>query len=397
MPIQYDSNGIITQNLTEILDERENSLKPIMGEDFVIDKTTPIGNMELADASSELTIQELIAWLIPNMLDANTAQGYFLDCICEKNRIYRKQPQYTTMSLILNGIANTEFKKGDLTISDKQSGVYYNLNTDVTIGANGTGVGQFICQYYGDFYPNSNTSFEILTPMIGLDSVTLNTDILNLSVGRKTETDEELRRRRMFSVQQTSTNTLASIRSNLYSLDGVQHVTYFENETEQQDDRGLPMKSFEYIVDGCVSMDIAQTIFNNKPAGTRAFGTRQEIVKDSEGLIHAIGFTPAQPVNIGIDIRVETYSTQANSWKNEVAKALKEKFDNIQDIGASVKDYNYYTVLTQYNEIADIHRVQFYDIDQEGEKTYYTNYPIGSRQIAKLDIKNISITIGQEF
>ena len=397
MPIQYDSNGIITQNLTEILDERENSLKPIMGEDFVIDKTTPIGNMELADASSELTIQELIAWLIPNMIDANTAQGYFLDCICEKNRIYRKQPQYTTMSLILNGTVNAEFKKGDITVSDKQSGVYYNLNTDVTIGANGTGIGQFICQYYGDFYPNSNTSFEILTPMIGLDSVTLNTDILNLSVGRKTETDEELRRRRMFSVQQTSTNTLASIRSNLYSLDGVQHVTYFENETEKEDERGLPMKSFEYIIDGGVGTDIAQTIFNNKPAGTRAFGTRQEIVKDSEGLVHAIGFTPAQPVNIGIDIRVETYSTQANSWKNEVAKALKDKFDNIQDIGASVKDYNYYTVLTQYNEIADIHRVQFYDIDQKGEKTYYTNYPIDSRQIAKLDVKNISITIGQEF
>ena len=397
MPIQYDSNGIITQNLTEILDERENNLKPIMGEDFVIDKTTPIGNMELADASSELTIQELIAWLIPNMLDANTATGYFLDCICEKNRIYRKQPQYTTMSLVLNGTVNSEFKKGDLTISDKQSGVYYNLNTDVVIGQNGTGIGQFICQYYGDFYPNSNTSFEILTPMIGLDSVTLNVDILNLSVGRETETDEELRRRRMFSVQQTSTNTLASIRSNLYSLDGVKHVKYFENETEKEDERGLPMKSFEYIIDGGVGTDIAQVIFNNKPAGTRAFGTRQEIVKDSEGLIHAIGFTPAQPVNIGIDIRIETYSTQANSWKNEVAKALKEKFDDIQDIGASVKDYNYYTVLTQYNEIADIHRVQFYDIDQKGERVYYTNYPIGSRQIAKLDVKNISITIGQEF
>ena len=397
MPIQYDANGIITQNLTEILDERENNLKSIMGEDFVIDKTTPIGNMELADANSELTIQELIAWLIPNMLDANTAQGYFLDCICEKNRIYRKQPQYTTMSLILNGIANTEFKKGDLTISDKQSGVYYNLNTDVIIGANGTGVGQFICQYFGEYYPNNNTSFEILTPMMGLESVTLDEQILNLSVGRNTETDEELRRRRMFSVQQTSTNTLASIRSNLYSLDGVQHVAYFENETEKEDERGLPMKSFEYIIDGGVGTDIAQVIFNNKPAGTRAFGTKQEIVKDSEGLIHAIGFTPAQPVNIGINIRVETYSAQANSWKNEVAKALKEKFDNIQDIGTSVKDYNYYTVLTQYNEIADIHKVEFYNIDQEGEKNYYTNYPIDIRQIAKLDVKNISIIIGQKI
>ena len=233
--------------------------------------------------------------------------------------------------------------------------------------------------------------------MMGLESVTLDEQILNLSVGRNTETDEELRRRRMFSVQQTSTSTLASIRSNLYSLDGVQHVAYFENETEKEDERGLPMKSFEYIIDGGVGTDIAQVIFNNKPAGTRAFGTRQEIVKDSEGLIHAIGFTPAQPVNIGINIRVETYSAQANSWKNEVAKALKEKFDNIQDIGTSVKDYNYYTVLTQYNEIADIHKVEFYNIDQEGEKNYYTNYPIDIRQIAKLDVKNISIIISQKI
>lgn len=396
MPIQYDSNGIITQNLTEILDERENSLKPIMGEDFVIDKTTPIGNMELADANSELTIQELIAWLIPNMLDANTAQGYFLDCICEKNRIYRKQPQYTKMSLVLHGTANSEFKKGDITISDKQSGVYYNLNTDVVIGVNGTGIGQFICQYYGEYAPNTNTTFTILTPVVGLDNITLDESILNLSVGRNTETDEELRRRRMFSVQQTSTNTLASIRSNLYSLDGVLHVTYFENETENTDDRDLPMKSFEYIVDGGTGTDIAQVIFNNKPAGTRAYGLSQEIIKDSEGLVHAIGYTPAKHINIGIDIRVETHSTQAESWKKEIKNALKEKFDDIQDIGSPVKDYNYYTVLTQYSEITDIHRVQFYNVDAEGEKVYYTNYQIGSREIAKLDVNNISISIGQE-
>ena len=395
MPIQYDSNGIITQNLTEILDERENSLKPIMGEDFVIDKTTPIGNMELADANSELTIQELIAWLIPNMIDANTAKGYFLDCICEKNRIYRKQPQYTTMSLVLNGTVNAEFKKGDITISDKQSGIYYNLNTDATIGANGTGIGQFICQYYGEYYPNSNTSFEILTPVIGLDNITIDEGILNLVVGRQTETDEELRRRRMFSVQQTSTNTLSSIKANLYSLDGVQHVTYFENETEKQDDKGLPMKSFEYIIDGGDYGEIAQTIFNNKPAGTRAFGQKQEIIKDSEGIVHGICFTPVKYINIGIDINIQTSSTQSNTWKTEVAKALKEKFDNIQDIGASIKDYNYYTVLTQYNEITDIHKIQFYNVDQEGEKTYYTNYPIGIREIAKLDVNNIKITIGQ--
>lgn len=396
MPIQYDANGIITQNLTEILDERENNLKPIMGENFVIDKTTPIGNMELADANSELTIQELIAWLIPNMIDANTAQGYFLDCICEKNRIYRKQPEHTKMNLVLNGDVNAEFKKGDITISDKITGVYYNLNNDATIGANGTAIGQFVCQYYGEYYPNNDTTFEILTPVVGLNSVTLNGDILNLSVGRNAETDEELRRRRMFSVQQTSTNTLASIKSNIYSLNGVLHVTYFENETEHEDGNGLPMKSFEYIVDGGDSKEIAETIFNNKPAGTRAFGSKEELVKDSENVVHQIGFTPVNPINIGIDIKLETYVPQAQAWKDVVIKDLKDKFDSIQEIGTPVKNYNYYTVLTKYSEVSDIYSVKFYNVDDTENNTQYDTYEIGGREIAKLNIKNISITTGHE-
>jgi hypothetical protein len=70
MTIQYDSSGIITQNLSEILAERETALQPVMGEDFVVDKTTPVGNMELADSDRELSIQELIAWLFPNQMDA---------------------------------------------------------------------------------------------------------------------------------------------------------------------------------------------------------------------------------------------------------------------------------------------------------------------------------------
>ena len=394
MPIQYDANGIITQNLTEILDERENNLKSIMGEDFVIDKTTPIGNMELADANSELTIHELIAWLIPNMLDANTATGYFLDCICEKNRIYRKQPAYTTFSLVLNGTPNTEFKKEDITISDKITGIYYNLNTDVIIGTNGTGIGQFICQYYGEYYPNTDTTFNILTPVVGLDSVTLDEGILNLVVGRQVETDEELRRRRMFSVQQTSTNTLASIKANLYSLDGVLHVTYLENETESEDSNGLPMKSFEYIVDGGDNGEIAQTIFNNKPAGTRAFGSKEELINDSEGIVHSICYTPAKPINIGINIKIEASTSQSQTWKNEIAKALKDKFDDIQSIGTPVKGYNYYTVLTMFNEISDILEIQFYNVEETTDIKYYTTYDIGIREIAKLDVKNINITIG---
>lgn len=389
MPIQYDSNGIITQNLTEILDERETALQEVMGEEFVIDKTTPIGNMELADANNELAIQELIAYLIPNMIDAKTAKGFFLDAICEKNRIYRKQAQYTTLNLKIIGTKNTEFISGDITVSDSLTGVYYTLNEDVMLPENGELLAQFKCEYIGTYYPSNNAIFNILTPMVGLNSVEMDSENANIVLGRLTETDEELRRRREMSVAQTSINTLGSIKSNLYSLDGMLHVTYFENDTEETDNNGLPMKSFEFITDGGDEQEIAQTIFNNKPAGTRAYGTTKINIEDSEGVPHQIGFTKAEIINTGIEIKLSTYSPQSNTWKTTVAQALKEKFDLIQDIGTTVKDYNYYTVLTTYPEISDIESIQFYDIDEPEEKT--NQLVIDKKAIAKLDVNNISI------
>lgn len=396
MPIQYNSNGIITQNITEILDERENNLRTIMGEEFVIDKTTPIGNMELADANSELTIQELIAWLIPNQLDANTATGHFLDVICEKNRIYRRQPSFTTLDLIINGDPNTSFIKGDITVSDSITGVYYDLNEDCTIPEEGKVKARFICESYGNNSPVAQSNIEIQTPLSGLESVSLDIDNVNISLGRYTETDDELRNRRRDSVAQTSTSTLASIRGNIYSIDGVEHVTYFENDTESTDSNGLPMKSFEFIVDGGDENKIADAIFNNKPCGTRAYGTTNIVKKDSESQVHNIGFTKAKNINIGIIIRLETNVPQTSIWANNVLKALKEQFDSIQGIGTNVKDYNYYTVLTQFPEVSDIFSIMFYDTESETQPpTQYSNYQIGSKEIAKLDIKNISI-LGKE-
>lgn len=394
MPIQYDSNGIITQNLSEILDERENALKLVMGEDFVIDKTTPIGNMELADANNELTIQELIAWLIPNMLNAQTATGYFLDCICEKNRIYRKEPKQTTLNLIIHGDAGIEFLSEDISVSEEGTLVYYNLNEDVTISDDGTVVAKFICNDYGEYAPTSTSKFIIQTPLNGLKDVTIDYENANIVVGRLVETDEELRRRREYSVQQTSTSTLASIKSNLYSLDGVLHATYFENDTEETNELGIPMKSFEFVVDGGDENDITDVIFTNKTAGTRAYGTTLINKIDSEGNIYSIGFTKAEPINIGIDIKVQTNTPQSNSWKQNIINALKNKFDEIQEIGTLVKDYNYYTVLTSFPEITDISTLQFYNTDLE-YPTYYSQYVIDKKQIAKLNIKDIHIVIGE--
>ena len=391
MTIQYDSNGIITQNLTEIINERETNLQPVMGEDFVVDKTTPIGNMELADSNNELTIQELIAWLFPNQMDANTAEGIFLDAICEKNRIYRYQPAYTTFNLIIAGTPKTQFYSGDITISDKVNGHYYDLNEDVTIGEDGKISAQFKCEDFGENYIQSNSAIEIETPVVGLDSITLDEANPNIVLGRLTETDEELRRRRMYSVQQTATTTLGSISANLYSTAGVQHVTYFENDTEETDSNGLPMKSFEFVVDGGDENDITDKIFLNKPVGTRAYGTTLVQKTDSEGNVYQVGYTKVKEINVGIEITLTVSSSQSKVWQDKVKQALKDRFDDVQDIGINVKGYNYLSVLTQYTDISDITSVQFFKVDTPNTKL--DTITIGKKEIAKLDISNISLLI----
>lgn len=391
MTIQFDKNGILTQNLTEILDEREQNLKPVIGDDFIIDKTTPIGNVELADANNELTIQELISWLIPNQLDANTAEGFFLDCICEKNRIYRKQPQYTTLNLRINGTPNTSFISGDITVSDNISGIYYNLNENVTIDETGSVLANFICQDFGENYPLQTSVFNIETPIIGLDSIILDNNNINLVLGRLTETDDELRYRRMYSVQQTSTNTLGSILANIYSLDGVINATYLENDTENTDSNGLPLKSFEFIVDGGDENAITDVIFINKATGTHAFGSTVIQKKDSENNLYSIGYTKAENINVGMDISVNVKSVQSQTWINNIKNALKEKFESVQKIGASVKDYDYYAVITNFSEITNINSVKIYKTNDTAHKV--SQLPIGIRQIAKINVENINITV----
>lgn len=391
MPIEYDANGIVTQNLLEILEERENALKLVMGDDFIIDKTTPIGNMELADANNEVNIQSLIAWLIPNQLDANTATGIFLDAICEKNRIYRKQPQYTTLNFILNGTPNTQFYSGDIIVMDSLTGIYYDLNDDAVIGSDGKISVKFICESYGEYYPNINSVLEIQTPVVGLDSVTIDTDNTNLVVGRLAETDDELRRRRQYSVGQTATTTMASMLASIYSLNGVLHATYFENDTETTDSHGVPMKSFEFIVDGGDEDEITDVIFLNKSIGSRAYGTTIKEKEDSEGNLYSIGYTKAQEINVGIKIDLSVSSLQSEAWKTKIKTALKDKFDDIQGIGNAVKNYDYFTVLTTFSGINNINSVKLYDVSV-GDTTLYDQLPIGEKAIGKLDVSNIEIT-----
>lgn len=388
MTLKIDSNGVQIQTLQEILDERQSNLLSVMGEDFTIDKTSPIGNMELANANSEQLIHEVVAYLA-SQLNSETAEGYFLDCICEYNNIYRFPQSKSTVKYKIIGTKDTNISSGDIRVLDKETGAYWLLNESPTIAEDGTIIASFICEEYGPIENKEGNVLEIKTPISGVTKVESISDN-NLVLGRYAETDYELRVRRRQAVQNTGAYSLDNIKSTIFTLDGIIDCKYLEN-FEETTKNGLPPKSFEIIVDGGSQEEIINVIFDKKTLGVKPFGNTKEVREDSEGNKYEIAYTKAEHINTGLDITISTNGAQTQTWQDLLKQNILDKFNEVQLIGVPVKDYTYYTVLTELSEITDIKSIKLKNLNEE-ESTGTNIIDINIRQIAKLDVNNINIT-----
>jgi uncharacterized phage protein gp47/JayE len=148
------------------------------------------------------------------------------------------------------------------------------------------------------------TLTEIDTPVSGLDRVW---NTFEVSIGRNEETDSELRLRRENTLQVAGNATVEAIRSKLLNLVGVSAAFVFENDTLVVDLDGRPAKSFEAVVQGGDDQEIADKIWEAKPAGIQTYGSSSEVVVDSQGAPHTIYFSrPTEvPIYVSIDLTID--------------------------------------------------------------------------------------------
>jgi hypothetical protein len=72
----------------------------------------------------------------------------------------------------------------------------------------------------------------------------------------------------------------------------------FENITFIEDVDGRPPKSFEIVIDGGDEQEIAQDIWENKPAGIQTTGDIGEPITDSQGFPRTVYFSRPTDVDI---------------------------------------------------------------------------------------------------
>lgn len=147
----------------------------------------------------------------------------------------------------------------------------------------------------------ANTIVEIVTPAVGVNSVT---NPLGTLYGREAENDADLRQRfaNTFSV---GSSTVDGLRTKLLNeVPGVRAALVFENKNDVADEEGRPPHSFEAVVYGGDEAEVVRAIFEGKPGGIRAYGKNEFTIIDESGNEQVIAYSKAVPIPLYVRVTV---------------------------------------------------------------------------------------------
>lgn len=230
---------------------------------------------------------------------------------------------------LISSIEGTSLK---ITRVDEFSAVTFSVTANLGI-TKVQKLGEVRSSVVGEINAEAGTLTVILTPQLGWDSVT---NPQAASLGRNLETDEELRLRFRETKFERASNILEALYSALINLEGVEEVRIYENDTDVVDAFGVPAHSFMPIVLGGVSIDIANTIWENKPMGIRSYGDTVVVIYDTQGFSHNIGFERPDPLPVYITINLTTDSEFPGTGVDDIKSALIAYFDSNLGIGDDV-------------------------------------------------------------
>ena len=170
-------------------------------------------------------------------------------------------------------------------------------------------------------------------------------------------------------------------------VENVDFVTVIENDTMTTDGDGRPPKSFESIVDGGDEDEIAQTIWESKPAGIEPYGSISKTVIDTSGQSHTIKFSRPIDVDIYVDVTV-TEKPGITVTEANVKSAILAYGDSL-NIGDDVIVYPDLLCSLSNLGLSDI----VIKVGTAPSPTLDDNIPIDFDEIAKFASARIDVTI----
>jgi uncharacterized phage protein gp47/JayE len=329
-----DATGIHAPTFTDIVNYLIGQMQAIYGADIIVSNDTQDGQLlnifalAIADANNAC----IAAY---NSFSPSTAQGVGLSSNVKINGLTRALPSYSSVDLLLTGVATTEIPNG---IAMDLAGNRWLLPPTVTIPQSGQVTVTATSDTAGAINAPPDTVTIISTVTFGWQQVTNPTAA---TPGAPVESDPALRARQAQSTALPALTVLSGIVSAVLALNGVIACKGYENDTSTDYTATpppigvdpLPPHSVSLVVQGGDSQTICDTILLKKTPGCYTYGSTRHTSFDVYGLPHDIGFFIPTQVPIGVNITL----TARAGYSTIVGAAISNAVANyINGLGSGV-------------------------------------------------------------
>lgn len=306
------SNGFRRPTYVELLDALEYKARELFGSTANLTVRSPLG-LFLRIYAWMLNILFSILEDVYNSRFVDTAVGTSLLNLGRAIGLRVLPAQKATGYLKVTGPPGTVIPAGWL--AETAAGIQFYAVTDTEIREDGTALIPAMAVEkgpYGNVEEGTITTITNPGAVAGLESVT---NLKPFTGGRERETDEEYRDRYYISVDYAGGVNADAIRAALLQeVEGIMEAKVFENDTDFEDEHGLPPHSIEAIVYGGLESDIARVIYDKLGTGIQTKGDIVIPCITLSGNTKNIRFNRPHPVPVYVAIK--GLSTNANFPRN---------------------------------------------------------------------------------
>jgi hypothetical protein len=384
------SAGLRIKTVQEILDELEAREKAEIDATLNTAADSPVGQLNGIFAAQLREAWEILQ-VAHNGFNPDAAEGLLLEKLSALTGTLREGATKSTVTLSCDLDAATTLLAGTHyanVVGNPDS--RWTPSADYTASGPGAQDVEFEAEFAGAVSANAGTITEINTPVVGWNSVT---NAADAAIGREIDTDAILRQRREEELRATGTATLDAIRADVVADPLVQQCSVFENVSDVVDINGLPPRSIEVVVfDGdppaLTDDQVAQLIFDSKPAGMLVFGLSSGTATDSLGSQHTIGFSRPTERQLYLEIGVAIDSVTGYAGEAALKEALVDLNESYFFQGRDVIGKLFVQTAMAFDGIWNIGNPKF---DFVASPTNENDIVVGPREIVRLDTSRITI------
>lgn len=355
-----NSSGISKSDLTDYLSFWTDKLREVYGNNFNIKKEGLIDNVATASSLTSLALEDVMLYLA-KQLNPMTAEGEFQDILYSYIGLERRYADFTVVTRTISGSANLVCPVGSIRVKNTSTDDIFELNTEVTLDANGKGVGSFTAIELGGIDLQPNDTLEIIdSPESNMSVYYEQGNVTN--IGDDYEDDSEFRLRWLAtrSVLPTS-KTEGGLRTALLDLvENENDLKIRQNRTNGTVD-SLPAHSLEVIIkSGYSDTDIAQKILDHITYGVGLYGNTEVTLQDNEGIDEVVSFTKATPVGIDFKLGIKMLNGYTLD-KSKIIQAITDNFNYV--LGEKVVANDFYQYINAIEGVDYVSNIQIQEKD----------------------------------